>query len=231
LKSIFRINGGNREESDDDEYVVDEARLIDTMLTIREGSLYQLLMKIGLYSGARLSEIVKMIREWDEARLICFEGFCRYKMKWHRGRKRCDYIYLPSRFLDEIRRYAGKIGKYGNLRKHIYDEYGIRMKEFRKLNYRICLNAGIEEAICDFYQSRITKLSVGRKYYDALRSRADEKYQLLVKAIDNFVNEMIEKLYIGKPLWDEAVVVNVDEVQAEMEKREARKIIEWSMEL
>jgi len=43
-----------------------------------------------------------MIREWDERKLKCFDekGFRRYGLKWERGRKLCEYIYFPMRYLE-----------------------------------------------------------------------------------------------------------------------------------
>ncbi len=58
-----------------------------------------------------------MIKELSEDRLECFDEFCRYRLRWKRGRKRCDYIYFPRYLLSKILKYIHKIGKYENLRK------------------------------------------------------------------------------------------------------------------
>jgi len=205
LKSIFKVKNSSN-SGEDDEYEIDEHELIDRMLMMHDESLYRLILELLLYSGARLSEIVKMLREWDEKKLECFNDFCRYRLKWFRGRKRCDYIYFPKQLLDRILRFAHRVGRYDNLRKNIYDYYHIKEKDFRKLHYRVCLDTGIEEAVCDFYQSRISELSIGRKYYDALRSRADKKYPLLIKAIGKLIDRIKEEMSIGVPVENEEII-------------------------
>ncbi len=182
LKSIFRIKKKYSSE-EDDEYMIDPFDLINKIKAVKEKSLYRLILELLLYSGARLSEIVKMIREWDNKRVFCTNTWCRYRLKWRRGRKRCDYIYFPKYLVEKIPRYTHRIGKYDNIRKNIYDYYQIKEKDFRKLHYRLCRRI-LDKEICDFYQSRISNLTIGDIHYDNLLSRADEKYPELLKLID-----------------------------------------------
>ncbi len=182
LKSIFRIKKKYSSDRDDD-YIIDPFNLIKKVKAINEESLYRLILELLLYSGARLSEIVKMIREWDDKRLFCTNTWCRYRLKWRRGRKRCDYIYFPRHLVEKIQRYAHNIGKYDNIRRNIYEYYRIKEKDFRKLHYRLCRRV-LDKEICDFYQSRISNLTIGDIHYDNLLSRADEKYHELLKLID-----------------------------------------------
>ena len=193
LKDIFKVKKNN---NGDDEYPLDVDNLLDKYLSIREESLYHLLLEILLYSGIRLSEAVKMIKEWNNSRLTCFENFCRYKLKWLRGRKRCDYIYFPKHLLKKILLYIHRIGKYENIRKNIYEYYNIKGKDFRKLHYRLCRRV-LDKEICDFYQSRISNLTIGDIHYDNLLSRADENYSKLLEHINNFIKQLKEELYVG----------------------------------
>ena len=183
LKSIFRVK---KSDSDEDEYKIDAENPITTMSSLREG-LYKLILELLLYSGVRLSEVVKMLCEWDEDRLECFNAFCMYKLKWRRGRKRCDYIFFPKRLLPKILRYAHRVGKYENLRKNIYDYYGIKPKDLRKLHYRLCCRI-MDKEVCEFYQSRIGKLDTSDKHYDELLTKATKNcpkfsYYILLNTI------------------------------------------------
>jgi len=95
LKSIFKVKNNNNDGREDDEYEVDEYELINRILMIYDELLCRLTLKLLLCSGVKLSEIVKMLCEWDKKRLECFNDFCRYRLKLFRCRKRCDYIYFP----------------------------------------------------------------------------------------------------------------------------------------
>ncbi len=216
LKSIFKVK---KKERDDDEYYINVYDLVDKYSMVSEESLYKLLLEILLYSGARLTEVVKMVREWDDGRLVCFEEFCRYKLKWRRGRKRCNWIYFPRRLLTRIARYAGRIGKYENLRKNIYDYYGIREKEFRKLHYRLCRRV-LDKEICCFYQSR--GLDVSDRDYDELRTRSDENYPKLVRTINKFIDRIREELYVGRPV-EEGEIIEIRVGKLYLQKKISKK--------
>lgn len=93
--------------------------LVTKIRNLKEDSLHRLVLEPLYYSGARLHEVVEMIKGFDKFRLTCFDskGFCRYFMGWYRGRIRCDYIYFPEHLLQLLIRYAGNIGDYRTVRK------------------------------------------------------------------------------------------------------------------
>jgi len=201
LKSIFKVKKNN---DSGDEYKIDAENLVERAVTMREG-LYRLILELLLYSGARLSEAVKMLREWDESRLECFGEICRYRLRWLRGRKRCDYIFFSRRLLDRIMKYVHKIGKYETIRKDIYDEYGIRTKDFRKLHYRLCRTI-LDKEICSFYQSRVANLDVSDRHYDELLTRATESYHSVVKKIEGVIDNVLSVMADGIPVEKVEVV-------------------------
>ncbi len=189
LKSLFKLKSSR---SDDDEYEVDIEKLVVTIRSIKDNKeLDAVILKLLYYSGARLSEVLKLLREWDNKRLVCNEVFCRYKMKWMRGRKRCDYIYFPRWLLQEIELYAHKVNLENNtVVKRIEGKYGVNTKDYRKLHYRICRDVIGDDSICDFYQSRMSKMTIGHKHYDDMRSRADKHYQILMRSLDELINKV-----------------------------------------
>jgi len=223
LKSIFKVKKSNE---GDDEYRFDAEGLIEAAITLREG-LYKLILELLLYSGARLSEVVKMLRDWDEGRLECFDEVCRYRLKWIRGRKRCDYIFFPFKLLSKIHKYVHRVGSYETIRKDIYDYYKIKSKDFRKLHYRLCRQI-LDKEICAFYQSRIASLDVSDKHYDELLTRATESYQKLVKRIDEFVNRIKEAMSDGVPVSVIEVLHSYE--NNERGEEEERTIWEFHME-
>jgi len=199
LKAIFKV----KKSDEGDEYKINAENLVEATITLREG-LYKTILELLLYSGVRLSEVVKMLKEWNEDRLECFDSFCRYKLKWRRGRKRCDYVFFPSRLLPKIRRYIHKVGAYETIRKDIYDYYKIKTKDFRKLHYRLCRRI-LDKEVCEFYQSRIGSLDESDKHYDELLTRATKNYPKLVRRIDKFVDRI-------KKLMSDGVIVQQLEV-------------------
>ena len=190
MKEIFKVrknNGFNNHKVDPDELVgvIYDERLKEPELLVFE---------ILLYSGTRFSEVIKLINEFNEERLECFEGFCRYSMFWARGRKRCDWIYLPVKLVQKLRMfkryYKGR--KTHSLSRYFEKKYKIDLKLFRKLFYRVCRET-CEKEICDFIQSRISKLSIGDIHYDDLLSRADKNYMKIVRRIDELINELLSE--------------------------------------
>jgi len=214
LKSIFKVKKNN---DGNDEYKIDVDNLVERTITMREG-LYRLILELLLYSGARLSEVVRMLREWSEDRLECYDDFCRYRLKWFRGRKRSDYIFFPSRLLQGIMKYAHKVGRYDNLRKNIYDYYKIKTKDFRKLHYRLCRSI-LDKEVCAFFQSRIASLDVSDRHYDELLTRATESYPNLAKKIDEFVERVKELMSDGVPIREVEVEGFVDDEGFDGEER------------
>ena len=69
------------------------------------------------YSGAHLSEIIKMLRELDEKKLVYLNDFCRYGLFWERGRKHHDLIYVLAEFVDKVKQVKGRVGKHINMRE------------------------------------------------------------------------------------------------------------------
>ena len=191
LKGIFKLKSTKEVKW----HEVNAEDLISKVLSIKEGSLYRLILELLLYSGARLSEVVKMLKTWDGSRLACFEdrGFCRYGLFWHRGRKRCDWIYMPMFLVGKVEEMLSKkraIGNYDTIRKDIYENYKVKEKDFRKLFYRICREVTDKE-VCDFVQSRISSLTIGDLHYDNLLQRADAEYPKVVKKIGELVDSAL----------------------------------------
>ncbi len=177
-KEIFKVKNKNEVIN----YVLGENTLIDAIKRLRRNSVYRTILEVLCFSGARLSEVIKMMREFDIRKLVCFSdfGFCRYGLFWSRGRKRCDWIYFPISYIDRIQRLKGRIGTYQTIRDNIYDECGVRSKYYRKLFYQVCKDLGINNEICDFYQGRISKIRLGDARYDRLMSRADKEYSKIM---------------------------------------------------
>ncbi|MEM4619998.1 MAG: integrase [Desulfurococcaceae archaeon] len=190
LRKIFKVKNNNYVIKP---YNLDVEKLVKQIHMLRMG-LYKLVLLLLYYSGSRLSEVIKMLKEFNEERLVCTDVYCRYFLGWRRGRKRCDYVYFPRFLLQEIDRVREKerIGTYDTIRDNLFEEYGVRPKEYRKLFYRSCRDVGIPKEVCDFYQSRISNLSIGDIHYDNLLRRADEYYTKILFHLESLMGEKLK---------------------------------------
>lgn len=91
LKHMLRVPSGSKD------FVV-----VDSVVLPKRG-LVSIVYRLLAFSGYRLEEAAKVINEFDERRLVCLDGFCRYGLFWRRGFKRCDYVYAPASLWLEVR--------------------------------------------------------------------------------------------------------------------------------
>ncbi len=54
---------------------------------------YKTIFKLLAFSGARITELVKMVKEYDSSKLIEEEKFAKYQLHYNRGHKSSFYIY------------------------------------------------------------------------------------------------------------------------------------------
>jgi len=197
LRSIFKV----KQKRSVKPIAIDEEELILVFFHENLRPHEKLLFEILLFSGVRFSEAVKLVNEFDESKLECFENHCRYALFWSRGRKRCDWIYLPMLLVEELKKYRGLFVEK-NLRtlyRNLKRKFGVDVKNYRKLFYRSCREVA-EKEVCDFYQSRISRLSVGDIHYDNLLSRADKDYPKIVERIKQDIVGILESMSDGVPV-------------------------------
>jgi len=144
---------------------------------VREGDVRALmqaphdpLVDVLYYSGVRVTEAYRLCKDAHAYEQL--GGFRRYSVGWARGPKRCDYAYLPD--MVELRTSFGCRPEFLSLRVKM------RPKLLRKFFYRVAKRVALDEradpAVADFYQSRISRLSVGDRHYGELRREADLLY-------------------------------------------------------
>jgi len=122
LKEVFKV------KSNAYDYVLDVEQLVGWLRRFKGSLVYSMILCLLFYSGARLSEVIKMLRELDKKKLVCPNGFCRYGLLRERGRKRCDRIYLSVELVDRVKRVRGRVRKYRNARENLYYEYWVETK-------------------------------------------------------------------------------------------------------
>ena len=140
----------------------------------------RLFFQILAFSGIRITELVKMLKEFDKSRLITENGISKYPLNYNRGDKRSQYVYLPSELTKRLHRfYIHKDTVSRELRK-----YGIAPKYLRKWFYNFLIMNNVPESVADFIEGRSPE-SVGSMHYLAKVKQADYWYEKVISVMMN----------------------------------------------
>lgn len=123
------------------------------------------------YSGIRITDAVYFFNNCSGMERAEFDGFVRWKVGFTRGMKKCEYCYLPR----DLNPRPITIDL-----SHFARRMPCNPKLLRKFFYRTAKACALEERadplIADFYQSRLSRMSVGERHYGYLREEADRLY-------------------------------------------------------
>ncbi|MEM4429608.1 MAG: integrase [Thermofilaceae archaeon] len=125
--------------------------------------------KLLIYSGLRLSEVCKLLREQQEDRWIKADGFWKYPLSWKRGSKQVFYCYTVEKppKLNISDKWVSNWAAKNNVLNPKYVRKWVAMK---------MLSLGISEEAVNFIQGRVPQ-SVLAKHYLKLSLLADETYK------------------------------------------------------
>ena len=137
----------------------------------------KLIFQILAYSGARVTEMVKMLKEFEPNNLVKNEKFGRYSLNYSRGQKRSYYIYMPLEVSDKVKRFY-KIGNK-EITKIIGMRSGLSPKYLRKWFFNKTIMSGVPESVADFYEGRSPATVGSANYMDKTR-QADHFYEKVV---------------------------------------------------
>ncbi len=136
----------------------------------------RLVFQILALSGIRVTELVKMLRDYEPSKLITDNGISKYPLNYIRGNKRSQYVYMPRDLSMKLHRcYVHKDTVSYNLRK-----YGIAPKYLRKWFYNFLIMNNVPESVADFIEGRAPE-SVGSMHYLAKVKQADYWYSQVLK--------------------------------------------------
>ena len=123
------------------------------------------------YSGIRITDAVYFFNNCSTFEHQDFDGFMRWKVGYSRGMKKCEYCYLPS----DVEPHPIALDL-----SHFARRMPCNPKLLRKFFYRTAKACALEERadplIVDFYQSRLSRMSIGERHYGYLREEADRLY-------------------------------------------------------
>ncbi|MCL4336709.1 MAG: hypothetical protein M1129_00180 [Candidatus Thermoplasmatota archaeon] len=153
-----------------DGYVPTDQDIRNAYQKIRKGK-DRVLFQILAFSGIRVTELVKMLREFDPSKLINDKEISKYPLNYSRGNKRSQYVYMPLELATKLHRfYINKDTVSRDLR-----QYGVAPKYLRKWFYNFLIMNNVPESVADFIEGRAPE-SVGSMHYLAKVKQADYWY-------------------------------------------------------
>ena len=147
----------------------------------------RLVYEVLLYSGCRLSEALKLLSSFDPKRFKKLNAeYGRYQLFSERGSKRALWLYLPLELASKL------ADTRMSLTRHAVYTYARRRgilppKMIRKFFYQLAYDILHDRELVDFYQGRISRLSIGSRHYDSLLARADKEYEKILGELRRLV--------------------------------------------
>jgi len=145
----------------------------------------KIIYKILCYSGLRITEAVKFIREFDKTKLIINESFVRYPLNYNRGKKNSYYVYLPKEFGLSLH----KMYIHEDTVTHYISKAGLNPKYLRKWFYNFLIFNNVPESVADYIEGR-SPLSVGSMHYLGKTKQADYWYDKVVINLNKYFNDV-----------------------------------------
>ena len=145
---------------------------------------YYLIALLTLYSGMRLNQILRMLKEFDPKYLIFKDGFARYEIgHLSMGTKEGFYVYMPDWLAKKLRRTV--VSKYAKDYINYTAKSGrtVSPKYIRKWFNNLLVKLKVDKDIRNFILGRISeiKASVEADDYLELVEHADEEYKRILQ--------------------------------------------------
>ncbi len=166
-------------QSKADNYIPSNEEIVKAYKQISVKS-YQTLFKLLAFSGARITELEKMVKEYDPSKLIVNEKFAKYQLYYNRGHKNSFYIYMPKELIPGLHKFYIHVDTI----THQISKSGLNPKYLRKWFYNFLIYNNVPEGVADFIEGRAPG-SVGSMHYLAKAKQADYWYEQIVTNLTN----------------------------------------------
>lgn len=174
MKKVLK---GKKSNPDNHVPTNDEVRRAYNKLTEEKD---RVLFQILTFSGIRVTELVKMLKEFDPKNITTNEKFVRYSLNFRRGQKNSYFVYMPIELSSKIHRYY-KIDNKA-LTKLFGRRTGLTPKYLRKWFHNTVMMNGIPESVADFFEGR-SPTTVGSANYMEKTRQADHWYEKTVDVL------------------------------------------------
>ena len=179
LKRVLKVK-----KSKPDNYVPTDDRIREVFSKLNDER-DKLFFQILAYSGARITEMSKMLSEFDPQNLVKHDTFARYTLNYKRGQKNSFYIYVPIEVADSLKRFYKVDAKA--ITKLFGVKTGLTPKYLRKWFYNKVIMAGIPESVADFYEGR-SPATVGSSNYLGKTQQADHWYKTAMETLKHTIS-------------------------------------------
>ncbi len=144
LKKVLNVK-----KSKPDTYVPTDEKIRETYEKLTNDK-DKIIFQILAFSGVRITEMSKMLLEYNPQNLTRKGSFARYSLNFNHGQKRSSYVYIPIEVADKVRRFYKVDAKA--ITKLFSIKTGLMPKYFRKWFYNKVIMAGVPESVADFYE-------------------------------------------------------------------------------
>ncbi|MHB8561004.1 MAG: integrase [Thermoplasmataceae archaeon] len=174
LKKVLKVK-----KSKPDTYVPTDEKILEAYMKLTDEK-DKLLFQILTFSGIRITEMSKMLSEFDEKNLTKNVSYARYSLNFNRGQKRSFYVYMPIEIAKKVRRFYKVDAKA--ITKLFGIKTGLTPKYLRKWFYNKVIMAGVPESVADFYEGR-SPATVGSSNYLAKTQQGDHWYETAIETL------------------------------------------------
>ena len=140
---------------------------------------FQTIFKLLAFSGARITELVKMVKEYESSKLIVEEKFAKYQLHYNRGHKSSFYIYMPKELVPDLHKFYIHVDTI----THQISKSGLNPKYLRKWFYNFLIYNNVPEGVADFIEGRASA-TVGSMHYLSKAKQADYWYEKVADALN-----------------------------------------------
>ena len=144
---------------------------------------FQTIFKLLAFSGARITELVKMVKEYEPSKLIVEEKFAKYQLHYNRGHKSSFHIYLPKEMVSELHKFYVHVDTI----PHQVSKSGLNPKYFRKWFYNFLIYNDVPEGVAGFIEGRASA-TVGSMHFLSKAKQNDYWYEQIVDRLSQVLN-------------------------------------------
>ena len=165
-------------QSKADNYIPSNDEVVSAYKQLKDKR-FQTIFKLLAFSGARITELVKMVKEYEPSKLIVEEKFAKYQLHYNRGHKSSFYIYMPKELVPELHKFYVHVDTI----THQISKSGLNPKYLRKWFYNFLIYNNVPEGVADFIEGRASA-TVGSMHYLSKAKQADYWYEQVVEKLN-----------------------------------------------
>ncbi len=143
---------------------------------------FQTIFKLFAFSGAGITELVKIVKEYEPSKLIVNDKFAKYQLQYNRGHKSSFYIYMPKQLIPDLHKFYIHVDTI----KHQISKFGLNPKYLRKWFYNFLIYNNVPEGLADFIEWRASA-TVGSMHYLSKAKQADYWFEQVVDKLSQSI--------------------------------------------